>query len=178
MFEEQSTKPLSVDHFEHRSGAPLVAAPERAILELLSEVGVRQPLQEARKIMEGTCNLRADILDKLLSHRTSVKTVRLCLQLGRELKLNWFSKLDATKLPTGSDRPWVSKSKARLARAETMNQVYLRVLSRFEDRFKRASLRVVVLIQRPLPLSGRRSPRLTRRRPLVRPRRLFFDALF
>lgn len=111
LFEEQSTQPLSVDRFEHRSGAPLVAAPERAILELLSEVGVRQPLQEAREIMEGTYNLRADILDELLSHCTSVKTVRLCLQLGRELKLNWSSKLDVAKLPTGSDRPWVSKSK-------------------------------------------------------------------
>lgn len=111
LFDEQPDKPLNVGRFENRDGAPLVSEPERAILELLSEVGVRQPLQEAREIMEGTYNMRADVLNQLLMHCTSVKTVRLCLQLGRELKLNWASKLDAKKLPTGSDRPWVSKSK-------------------------------------------------------------------
>lgn len=64
--------------------------------------------------MEGSYTLRADVLKELLMRCTSVKTVRLCLQLGRELKLNWASKLDAKKLPTGSDRPWVSKSKGGL----------------------------------------------------------------
>jgi hypothetical protein len=34
----------------------------------------------------------------------------LCLQLGREGALPWVDKLDPDKLPTGSDRPWVSKS--------------------------------------------------------------------
>jgi hypothetical protein len=41
---------------------------------------------------------------------TNVKTVRLCLQLGREGKLPWAAKLDPATLPTGSDRPWVSRS--------------------------------------------------------------------
>lgn len=111
LFREQPNKPLNIDRFENRDGAPLVSAPERAILELLSEIGVRQPLQEAREIMEGTYNMRAEVLNQLLTHCTSIKTVRLCLQLGHELKLSWASKLDAKKLPTGSDRPWVSKSK-------------------------------------------------------------------
>jgi len=31
--------------------------------------------------------------------------------LGRELSLPWFAKLDAAVLPTGSARPWISKSK-------------------------------------------------------------------
>jgi hypothetical protein len=111
LFDEEPDAPMSVGRFEHRDGAPLVSEPERAMLELLSEVGVRQPLQEAREILEGTYNLRADVVKRLLGQCTSIKTVRLCLQLGRELNLNWASKLDATKLPTGSDRPWVSKSK-------------------------------------------------------------------
>ena len=46
----------------------------------------------------------------LLTRCTSVKTVRLCLQLGRELALPWATKLDAAQLPTGSDRAWVSRS--------------------------------------------------------------------
>jgi len=111
LFDEQPDRPLNVGRFENRDDAPLVSAPERAVLELLSEVGVRQPFEEAREIMEGAYNLRADVLDQLLKHCTSVKTVRLCLQLSRELQLPWASKLDGKKLPTGSGRPWVSKSK-------------------------------------------------------------------
>lgn len=110
LFKEQPGKLLYVAPFENRSGASQVSAPERALLELLSEVGVRQPIQEARELMESTHSLRADVLRELLKRCSSVKTVRLCLQLGRELSLPWIKKLDSTKLPTGSDRAWVSRS--------------------------------------------------------------------
>ena len=46
----------------------------------------------------------------LLKRCTSVKTVRLCLRLGRELALPWVGKLDEAVLPKGSARPWISKS--------------------------------------------------------------------
>ena len=110
LFDEQPNALLHVEPFEKRSGAPQVSAPERALLELLSEVGVRQPLQEARELIESTYTLRADVLRKLLQHCTSVKTVRLCLQLGREGSLPWVAKLDPATLPTGSGRAWVSRS--------------------------------------------------------------------
>lgn len=110
LFDEQPNALLHVGPFEKRSGAPQVSAPERALLELLSEVGVRQPLQEARELVESAYSLRADVLRELLQHCTNVKTVRLCLQLGREASLPWAAKLDPATLPTGSDRPWVSRS--------------------------------------------------------------------
>lgn len=96
--------------FEGRPNGPNASAPERAFLELLSEVGVRQPLAEARQLAESTYGLRASVLGELLRDCTSVKTVRLCLQLGRELSLPWAKKLDPADLPTGSDRPWVSQT--------------------------------------------------------------------
>jgi len=111
LFGETPGKMLSVGRFENRHGAPQVSTPERALLELLDEVGVRQPLQEAREIVEGTYSLRAEVLRDLLKRCTSVKTVRLCLALGRELSLPWAGKLDAAVLPKGSPRPWISKSK-------------------------------------------------------------------
>lgn len=111
LFKEKPESMLGVGRFENRDGAPMVSAPERALLELLDEVGVRQPLQEAREIAEGTYNLRAEVLMDLLKHCTSVKTVRLCLTLGRELSLPWAGKLDADVLPKGSARPWISNSK-------------------------------------------------------------------
>ena len=110
LFKEQPDAMLFVQTFNNRQDAPLVSAPERAFLELLSEVGVRHPLQEAREMVESTYSLRADVLGSLLKCCTSIKTVRLCLQLGRELSLPWFGKLKPSQLPTGSDRPWVSRS--------------------------------------------------------------------
>ncbi len=111
LFVEKPDQMFSVGGFENRDNAPLVSTPERALLELLDEVGVRQPLQEAREIAEGAYNLRAEVLTDLLKRCTSVKTVRLCLRLGRELSLPWAGKLDEAALPTGSARPWISKSK-------------------------------------------------------------------
>jgi hypothetical protein len=110
LFDEPSSEPLHAGPFEKRSGAPCVSTPERALLEVFSEVGVRQPLQEARELAESAYSLRADVLRDLLQRCTSVKTVRLCLQLGRELSLPWVAKLDPTQLPTGSARAWVSRS--------------------------------------------------------------------
>ncbi len=111
LFNEKPEQMPGVGRFENRDGAPLVSMPERALLELLDEVGVRQPLQEAREIAEGTYSLRAEVLIDLLKRCTSVKTVRLCLRFGRELSLPWAGKLDAAALPKGSARPWISKSK-------------------------------------------------------------------
>ncbi len=110
LFDEKPNALLHVGAFEKRKAAPLVSAPERALLEMLSEVGVRQSMKEARELIESSYTLRADVLRDLLQSCTSVKTVRLCLQLGRENSLTWVDKLDSTKLPTGSGRPWVSRS--------------------------------------------------------------------
>lgn len=110
LFDEEPENLLHVRPFENRKGAPLVSSPERALLEVLSEVGVRQPLQEARELAESAYSLRANVLRDLLKRCTSVKTVRLCLHLGRELSHPWAGKLDPAELPKGSDRPWVSRS--------------------------------------------------------------------
>lgn len=110
LFNERADALLHAAPFNKRSDAPRVSAPERALLEVLSEVGVRQPLQEARELMESAYNMRANALRELLQHCTSVKTVRLCLQLGEELSMPWIKKIDAGTLPKGSDRPWVSRS--------------------------------------------------------------------
>ena len=110
LFDEPSSDPLHAGPFERRSGAPRVSTPERALLEVFSEVGVRQNLQEARELAESSYDLRADVLRDLLQRCTSVKTVRLSLQLGRELSLPWAAKLNTAELPTGSARAWVSRS--------------------------------------------------------------------
>jgi hypothetical protein len=68
---------------------PLVSEPERALLEMLGEVGLRQGVEEARNIMEGLESLRRENLETLLKHCTRVKVVRLCVSWADELKLPW-----------------------------------------------------------------------------------------
>ena len=114
LFDEQPDALLRVSRFQRKADGPLVSDPERAVLELLSDVGVRQPLQEARDLLEGTPSLRAAVLQELLARCKQVKTVRLCLTLGRELGLPWAAKLDPKRLPTGSDQRWVGRSKEGL----------------------------------------------------------------
>jgi hypothetical protein len=109
LFDENATSMLHVARFQNDRAAPLVSSPERALLELFSEIGVRESVSEARELIEGTNTLRARVLKELLQKCTSVKTVRLCLTLGTELSLPWAQKLNPAELPTGSDKPWVSR---------------------------------------------------------------------
>ena len=106
LFDEQPDALLHVRPFEKRKGAPLVSAPERALLEVLSEVGVRQPLAgSARTGRRAAYSLRADVLRELLKRCTSVKTVRLCLQLGRELSLPWAGSSIRPSCPRAATGP-------------------------------------------------------------------------
>ena len=114
LFDEPPEKPKRVSPLRREANASLVSDPERALLELLSDVGVGQPLDEARSLLEVTTSLRAPVLQELLSHCRQVKTVRLCLTLGRELRLPWASKLDGARLPTGSATRWVGRTKEGL----------------------------------------------------------------
>jgi hypothetical protein len=90
---------------------PLVSVPERALLEMLSEVDVHQELEEARLIMESVRQLRSRHLQVLLSHCRMVKAVRLCVGWATELDLPWAAQArDAAIDRMGSGR-WVSRFK-------------------------------------------------------------------
>jgi len=111
LFDEAAEALLHVGRLKGAADMPFVSEPERAWLELLSEVGVRQPLSEARELAESTHTLRARVLHALLVRCRSVKTVRLCLTLGRQAKAPWAAKLDPSTLPTGSNTKWVARTR-------------------------------------------------------------------
>jgi hypothetical protein len=73
---------------ESPAGVP-VSVPERALLEMLSEVGIHMDLEEARNIMENARSLRPDILAALLKECRRVKVARLCVNWALELNLPW-----------------------------------------------------------------------------------------
>ena len=89
-------------------GVP-VSEPERALLEMLSEVGTRQEVEEARNIMELLGSLRREPLLLLLRACRQTKTVRLCVQWAKELGLPWATQAEeALSGVTGKQR-WVRR---------------------------------------------------------------------
>lgn len=88
---------------------PPVSVPERALLEMLSEVGVHQEIEEARLIMESARSLRVDVLDTLLKACEQKKALRLCVAWAEELSLPWAPQArKAAETRIGESR-WVSR---------------------------------------------------------------------
>ena len=85
-----------------------VSAPERALLELLSETGSSEGLEEVRQLVESTRNLRLPLLDQLLGHLTRIKVVRLAALLATELELPWASLAQQHSRRLGGGRRWVA----------------------------------------------------------------------
>ncbi len=90
---------------------PPVSVPERALLEMLSEVGVHQEVEEARGIMETVRQLRTRELGTLLRSCRMVKAVRLCVIWAEELGLPWAGPArDAVADKLGTSR-WIKRMK-------------------------------------------------------------------
>ncbi|MBM3740179.1 MAG: hypothetical protein FJW39_30860 [Acidobacteria bacterium] len=89
-----------------------VSTPERAVLELLYDVGTYEGIEEAHNVFEGLRNLRVHVVGQLLACCTSVKTVRLFLTWARESKVVEVDTLVRRfELPTGSSRRWMTRLK-------------------------------------------------------------------
>jgi Transcriptional regulator, AbiEi antitoxin, Type IV TA system/Transcriptional regulator, AbiEi antitoxin N-terminal domain len=89
----------------------LVSTPERALLELLSDVGKGQELEEARHLVEGARTLRLPVLDELLAHLTRIKVARLAHSLADELELSWVDLARRHSERLGGGQRWVSTTK-------------------------------------------------------------------
>lgn len=89
-----------------------VSTPERALLELLSDVGKGQELEEARNLLESVRSLRVPVLDELLSHLKRIKVARLAHSLAEELELSWADLARRHSERLGGGHRWVSTTKS------------------------------------------------------------------
>jgi hypothetical protein len=90
----------------------LVSVPERALLELLSDVGKTQSLEDARQLVEGLRALREKTLDQLLAHSTRIKVVRLAELLARDLDLPWAALAKRHSQRLGGGKRWIAVAKS------------------------------------------------------------------
>ena len=86
----------------------MVSVPERAVLELLSDLGKTLPLAGARDTLDGIQGLRRDVLGTLLAHTTRVKVARAAALFAIELGLPWADLAIAHSERVGGGRRWVA----------------------------------------------------------------------
>ena len=89
----------------------MVSAPERALLELLSDVGKTEFYQSAITLVESTRNLRTSVLETLLAHTTRIKVVRLARDLSEKLDLPWAELAKKYSEQKGGGSRWIAVSK-------------------------------------------------------------------
>lgn len=83
---------------------------ERAVLEMLYDVGTKQSLEEARNLFDGLRPPRTKLLGQLLGCCNSVKTVRLFLTWARQTELvNVDNLISQYPVRAGSDKRWMTK---------------------------------------------------------------------
>lgn len=111
LFDRQMKAGTGLQPLPNGRGDLLVSTPERAMLELLSDVGKGQTLQEAKQIIEGLNGLRPKVLDSLLAHTTRVKVIRLAHALAMAAGQPW-SDVTATHSKRLGDSGWVAVTKA------------------------------------------------------------------
>ena len=86
----------------------MVSVPERALLELFSDTGKLQSLEETLNIAESVRHLRPDVLETLLTHTTRVKVVRLAKLLAESLDLPWLEIAKKHNERLGSSSRWIA----------------------------------------------------------------------
>jgi len=71
----------------------MVSLPERALVELVSQLGRGQSLEEVQNLVVTMRNLRKAVLEEVLEHCVRVTVVRMVCKLGRESGYDWARSL-------------------------------------------------------------------------------------
>ena len=112
LFDAKLRKGFGLQPLPNGRSDVLVSVPERALLELLSDVGKTQSLDEARRLVESMRTLREKALDELLTHTTRIKVVRLAELLAHEFNLPWAALAKRHSQRLGGGKRWIAVSKS------------------------------------------------------------------
>lgn len=102
---ETGLKPLP-----NGSSQVLVSVPERALLELVSDVGKGQSLEEVINIAQTLRNLRVQVLDQFLEACQRVKVVRLVRDIGLATGFTWGQGLQKHVDRLSADKRWSNRT--------------------------------------------------------------------
>jgi hypothetical protein len=81
-----------------------LSAPERAVLQLLDELPLRESFHQVDKLFEGLANLSPHRLQKLLQDCKSVKVKRLFFFFADRHRHGWLKHLEKDRIDLGSGK--------------------------------------------------------------------------
>ena len=94
---------------DHAPGL-LVSGRERALLELLDEVGVSQDIEEATHLFESFTSVRTEVMGALLEACTRIKTIRLFFHFAEQTDLININDISTRfNIQTGSHTRWTRR---------------------------------------------------------------------
>lgn len=113
-----SILPAELALTDYRAGAFSfkISTPERAILECLHLSPNIVDLMECYQVMEGLMTLRPKLLQPLLEQCSSIKVKRLFLYMAEKARLDWFKRLDVTKVNLGAGDRAITKGGVYISR--------------------------------------------------------------
>ncbi|WP_432263328.1 type IV toxin-antitoxin system AbiEi family antitoxin domain-containing protein [Cupriavidus sp. TMH.W2] len=111
LFDDSFDNQMGLKPLPNRSPHVLVSVPERALLELASDIGKGQSLEEAVTLMVTLRNMRPSVLDDFMMHCTRVKVVRLVRDLGQRSEFSWGRDLQKHVDRLGPGKRWSNKTK-------------------------------------------------------------------
>jgi hypothetical protein len=89
----------------------LVSVPERALLELASDIGKGQSMEEAINLMASLRNIRPNVLDQFMTHCKRVKVLRLVRDMGKASDYPWGADLQPYVDRLGAGKRWSNVNK-------------------------------------------------------------------
>ncbi len=87
----------------------ILSTPERAIMETLYLVPIKQSFEEATQLMDGLTTLRARLVQKLLEQCQSIKVKRLFMYFAESSQHGWVKKLDTARIDFGKGKRMIVK---------------------------------------------------------------------
>lgn len=90
---------------------PMVSQPEIALLEMLSEVGVSEGIEESRNIMKSMVRIRRGAMCRAIEACRIVKAVRLCVLWAADFEMEWAEVARDAVPNTKRKGRWVGKLK-------------------------------------------------------------------
>jgi hypothetical protein len=115
LFDDGLPEGAGLEPLPNGNRSVLVSVPERALLELASDIGKRgqkgQSLEEAVNLVSSLRTLRPNVLDTFLSHCSRVKVAKLARDLGAASGYSWASNLQKHVDRLGAGKRWTSSRK-------------------------------------------------------------------
>lgn len=104
--ESVMTNPRFLREYSWQDGLPPIAysCPEKALLEVLTEVPSAVSFEHADALMQGLSNLSPKKIDALLRTCRSIKVKRLFLWLAERNGHPWYKRLEPTEYDLGSGK--------------------------------------------------------------------------